>query len=392
MAINFCYDNLGANPALGYPNLAAHGLDKDQFDTTWPQCIPLRLLMYLHRANIHFQTHLVRDAPQGSWYPIALGWHDHSLDYFSLIPHPTIDRIRQRQIKILFYYHEGDNPVVIKKILDAQAMRNKLFPDCYTVVSANTRAHSIDNFIYFSDHEHFFQYINRGQQPMAPEPMPRPYQFTALVRAHKWWRASVISDLWRHNLLCHSLWSYNTAVTIGDQEHDNPIRIHEFADWSSELQHFLKGGPYICDSHDAEQHNDHRLINMSLYQQSYCHLVLETHFDADNSGGTFLTEKTYKCLKYGQPFVMIGPPGSLQVLRQQGYRVFDHALDNSYDQIQDNTDRWLAIRKLITDLSTANMQEWFVSCLDDLHHNQLLFGSRQKKDLLALAEYLDTVG
>lgn len=391
MAINFCYDNLGPNPDLGYPNLAAEDLYPNEFDTTWPLCIPMRLLMYLRRANIGFCTHTVNNAPVGSWYPVALGWHDHELDYFSLMSWQIRSRLKEKSIRVLFYYHEGDNPTMIKKIMDHHASLHDLPADCYLFVSANTVADQLDNFFYFSDHEHFFQYINRGQRPPLINYNQRPYQFTALNRTHKWWRAAVMSDLWRHGYLTQSQWSYNTECVINDDEKDNPLRINEFAGWYHSMIDMLQGGPYICDSMDADKHNDHRSVNIDLYHQSYCHLVLETHFDADGSGGSFLTEKTYKCLKYGQPFILIGPPGSLKSLRAQGYRVFDHALDNSYDQIEDNTERWLAIRAVIEDLRNKNMHQWFLSCVDDLEHNQRLFQSRQKFDLLRLAQHLDTV-
>ena len=391
MAINFCFDDLGSNPEIGYPNLAAPRLCPDEFDETWPKSIPLRLLMYLRRGNIRFHSYTVEDAPRGSWYPVALGWHDHTLDYFSLMRPGVLDRLRQKHIRVLFYYHEGDNPKTIQKIIDHHAAINVLPHDCYVFISANTMADRLDNFLYFGDHEHFFQYINRGQPYPLIDLHQRPYQFTALTRTHKWWRAAIMSDLWRNDLLSQSQWSYNTECLINDDEKDNPIRIHEFDLWYHSMTQFVNGGPYICDSPNAHEHNDHRSVNTDLYQKSYCHLVIETHFDADGSGGSFLTEKTYKCLKYGQPFILIGPPGGLQSLRTQGYRVFDHALDNSYDQITDNTQRWLAIRELIQTLKYQDMHRWFESCVEDLRHNQKLFRSRQKPDLLRLAQYLDAV-
>lgn len=391
MAINFCYDDLGPNPDLGYPNLARPNLAPSEFDTTWPLSIPMRLLMYLRRAGIGFHTHQIDDAPAGSWYPIALGWHDHDLDYFSLMPANTLAKIRSGDIRVLFYYHEGDNPQTIKQITDGLAEKHQLPNDCYLFVSANSAAADLDRFIYFAEHEHFFQYINRGQRPPLIDQVPRPYQFTALNRTHKWWRASVMSDLYRSGLLDNSLWSYNTECLIDDREEDNPIRIHEFVDWNQSMHDFLAHGPYTCDTADPTSHNDHRSINADLHQQSYCHLVIETHFDADGSGGSFLTEKTYKCLKYGQPFIIIGTPGSLAALRKQGYCVFDHALDNSYDLISDNTERWLAIKKLIEDLKQKDLHQWFESCREDLEHNQRLFRDRRKNDLLSLAEYLDSI-
>ena len=41
-----------------------------------------------------------------------------------------------------------------------------------------------------------------------------------------------------------------------------------------------------------------------------------------------LTEKTFKPIKHGQLFFVAGPAGSLQALRDMGYRTFDHVLDN----------------------------------------------------------------
>ena len=391
MAINFCFDHMTSPGRLGYPNLARLELQGHEFDNQWPRTVPLRLLVYFARSGIVSNSSTIEDAPMGSWYPVALAWHDFDCDYISLMAPTVLSRVRNHEIRLLFYYHEGDNPAKIKQRIDTLCADHALPYNCYLFISANTSADHLDNFSYFSDHEHFFQYINRRQKSPLINLSKRPYQFTALNRTHKWWRAAVMSDLWRYGLLIQSQWSYNTQCMIDDDEKDNPLRIHEFDDWHRSMVEFLQDGPYVCDSLDSDQHNDHRSVNTDLYQQSYCHLVLETHFDADGSGGSFLTEKTYKCLKYGQPFILIGPPGSLEYLRTQGYRLFDHALDNSYDLIEDNTERWMATRAVIEDLKRKDMHQWFLSCVDDLEHNQRLFRSRQKPDLLKLAQHLDTV-
>ena len=294
-------------------------------------------------------------------------------------------------IRVLFYYHEGDNPRHVKTMLDQQAAALDLPPDCYAFVSANSAADTLDNFLFFSDHEHFFQYINRRQLCNKLDLSARPYEFTALSRTHKWWRAAVMSDLWWQGSLTRSLWSYNTDCVIDDNETENPLRIYEFDGWRHRIDQFISRGPYVCDSQTESQHNDHRFVNLDLYTQSYCHLVLETHLDADNSSGAFITEKTYKCIKHAQPFVIIGAPGSLACLRSQGYRVFDHVLDNSYDLITDNTQRWLAIKHLVKSLQQRDLHQWMLACTDDLKHNQDLFIKQTKPDLLRLAQYLDTV-
>jgi hypothetical protein len=389
--IHFCFDRLGSNPGLGYPNLAADDLQPDQFDVTWPHVLPLRLLMYFSRANIKFQCHLTQHAPMGSWYPVALGWHDHSIDYFELMSPTVLQQLRTQHIKILFYYHEGDNPSVIAQLLNRAVAKHNLPGNCYKFVCANTAAAPIENFYYFDDHEHFFRYVNRRQSSITANSSTRSYQFTALNRTHKWWRASVMCDLWNQDILQNSLWSYNTECTINDDENDNPLELDQRTTWRRELEDFLSAGPYYCDQLNVQQHNDHRQVETNLYSNSYCHIVMETHYDADGSMGAFLTEKTYKCIKYGQPFVIVGTPGSLQVLRQHGYRVFDHVLDNSYDQIENNTQRWFKLRKLLLDLSQQDLHDWYLQCLDDVQHNQALFAQRQQgSDLFELANRLST--
>ena len=86
-------------------------------------------------------------------------------------------------------------------------------------------------------------------------------------------------------------------------------------------------------------------------------------------------------MKCGQPFVIIGTQHSLRTLRDQGYRVFDHAIDNSYDEIEDNTRRWKAVRQIILDLSQQDMRSWFERCHEDLKHNQHVFSQGNAREL-----------
>jgi len=117
--------------------------------------------------------------------------------------------------------------------------------------------------------------------------------------------------------------------------------------------------------------------------------VIETLFDTDQSGGAFITEKTYKAIKYAQPFVIVGAVGSLATLRRAGYRTFDHAIDNSYDLIYDNTQRWLAVRKAIEKIQSQDMHAWFERCYEDIVHNQNHYLNNQPVWLDSLVERLN---
>jgi hypothetical protein len=204
--------------------------------------------------------------------------------------------------------------------------------------------------------------------------------FTLLSRTHKQWRATSVGYLKRDGLLDGSRWSYNTCVNINDHVKDNPLEV-DTLEMSEYLEEFISGGPYLCDNLTAAEHNDHSRTITSHYTDSYCNIILETHFDADQSGGTFLTEKTFKPIKHGQPFVVVAPVGTLAALRKLGYRTFDSVIDNTYDTVEDNTARWLLIADTIRGIKNSNLDQFFRLCLPDIRHNQQVF-SASKKDRL----------
>ena len=208
-----------------------------------------------------------------------------------------------------------------------------------------------------------------------------------MSRTHKWWRATVMADMVRNKILINSYWSYCTDMTLTESFVDNPIEVGSLL-INSDIDNFLAGAPYTCDTQTAEQHNDHSQIESAHYLDAYCNIVLETHYDADQSGGTFLTEKTFKPIKHGQPFVIVGAPGSLATLRKLGYRTFDHAIDNSYDLVQDNTQRWQQTLQTIQQIQQQDMHTWFQKCHDDIEHNQQLFLSSKYARLNNLLERL----
>jgi hypothetical protein len=217
--------------------------------------------------------------------------------------------------------------------------------------------------------------------------VPMRSSFLLLSRSHKWWRATVVTDLQRQGLLESAVWSYNTDIIVGDRVEDCPIELDRI-DIRSDLDKFLSAGPYRCDDLTAAAHNDHSLHVAEHYDRTACSIVLETHFDADGSCGAFLTEKTFKCLKHGHPFVVFAPPNSLQALRNMGYRTFDHTMDNSYDHITDNTERYLAVVRTIHELSLVPPNDLYNMCLEDLAHNQALFLASKYNRLNTLYERL----
>jgi hypothetical protein len=124
------------------------------------------------------------------------------------------------------------------------------------------------------------------------------------------------------------------------------------------------------------------------FQESYFNIVLETMFDADQSGGTFLTEKTFKPIKHAQPFVLFAPKNSLVTLRELGYRTYDHAIMNYYDSVEDNTQRYLHAQAAVHVLMSQDLFRWSQQCKQDAVFNQQHFLSSKFDRLNNLAKLL----
>ena len=360
-----------------------------EFGQHWPYTIPLRLQEYCdHHAVPLNIVELTGSWPADAFYPVGLGFFDFDIDYFDLLPERVFTELWHSHIRILFYYHEGDNPERIKQRLDALVEQHQLPQQCYVFISANTAAGDIPGFVYFNDFELWYYQRNHNVAPLAVHDRPRSRDFTALVRLHKPWRAMAMADLHRNQLLNNSYWSYCETVDSSADLNDSPIEVDSIQRLRHDTAKFLLATPYVSDELSNDERNNHSMIVPKYHVDSYCNIVFETHFDADQSGGVFLTEKTYKPIKHGQLFFIAGCAGSLQVLRDQGYRVFDRVLDNTYDRIENNTERWQRLCVAIKE-SQHRLADRFSTVQEDIEHNQRLFLELKTSRLNILLEHIN---
>lgn len=96
---------------------------------------------------------------------------------------------------------------------------------------------------------------------------------------------------------------------------------------------------------------------LSLFKEnSEClaHVVTETVFHGDRQ---HLTEKTFKPICLGMPFVMVSTAHSLRYLKRYGFQTFDSIWDESYDQETDDDQRLIKIARLLKDLDDQSPKE-----------------------------------
>ena len=110
---------------------------------------------------------------------------------------------------------------------------------------------------------------------------------------------------------------------------------------------------------------------LSLFEESsesLLYLVTETVAAGHRQ---HLTEKTFKPICLGMPFIVVGTKGSLAYLRRYGFKTFESIWDESYDQADDDI-RIKCIATLLRsldELSIESKQELFERCRPIVEHN-----------------------
>jgi hypothetical protein len=121
--------------------------------------------------------------------------------------------------------------------------------------------------------------------------------------------------------------------------------------------------------------------------ESYFSLVTETFFFPYNMGeflemnSRFFSEKTFKPILSKHPFILASRPHSLLALREMGYKTFSPFIDESYDAIDNDEERLLAIVQEIKRLSRLTKKQWIEWCQNVapiVEHNYSVIKSDRK--------------
>lgn len=138
------------------------------------------------------------------------------------------------------------------------------------------------------------------------------------------------------------------------------------------------------DDLTPKEQNNHSQIQTQFFNDAYWNIVTETF--GHNVVDGFLTEKTFKPIANLQPFVIIGTYGSLCLLRELGFKTFGDYIDESYDDITDETHRLKAAVDVALDLARMSHSDHIAlmtKVKPILEHNQQVFYSDEPlKELL----------
>ena len=127
---------------------------------------------------------------------------------------------------------------------------------------------------------------------------------------------------------------------------------------------------------DKVNHGIHNRSMLDHYHKFSIELVCETY----TLGNTFFpTEKTVRPMMGTKPWLIYGPVGHIQNIKQLGFKSFNSLWDESYDQLEGPA-RWSAMQKIIDTLTKLNPVS--LNMLLEQAHQIALFNRQQLNEFL----------
>lgn len=127
--------------------------------------------------------------------------------------------------------------------------------------------------------------------------------------------------------------------------------------------------PMLFPGEDTQRMSSCWLDQIDLTTESMIYHVSETVYFGRRQ---HLTEKTFKPIAMGMPFVLSAPAHSLRYLRSYGFKTFSDVWDESYDSQEDDYIRTEYLGSLLAKLdrmNTSEKQQMFEKCIPIIEHN-----------------------
>ena len=225
-------------------------------------------------------------------------------------------------------------------------------------------------------------------------PINDKYLYLSYNRQSRTHRVILLSKLIKQNLLNNGMVSFNTmgrefAIFAEPLEMAEPGLSH----FGEQL---FKMAPLFADVDNTDITSS--LGDISNYYNTFVSVVTET---LTGDGVLFCSEKTWRAVIVGHPFMILGSCGTLRYLRSQGFKTFSDWFDESYDENPDVNQRINIIVNNLLKLKTKSISElsrlskqmlptiihnrdvFRQRCLNKYYHNKLYIHKKPVEDILS---------
>ena len=248
--------------------------------------------------------------------------------------------------------HCADSEINVKSIC--------WFKHSFVRVLSNGAPGYKDKFVNHNNNpEHFMIFLNRW-----------PKAHRSYIAARLWEFRNDPENMQLHDMI----WSFpkdlhgqNVCSSYCDIKYKKDMYGDQFdkndlIDWSALRDNTLDlyyNLPFVADCIDKDT-NDCAGIDavdsvQQLYQESAFSLITETWAEG---GKSFISEAIFMAICYGVPFMVVGTSGVLRHLQEFGFKTYGDIFDESYDQIEDDVQRWEAVLAEVVKLSKLPRKEY----------------------------------
>jgi hypothetical protein len=214
-------------------------------------------------------------------------------------------------------------------------------------------------------------------------------KFSVLSRNYKKDRFNLFLELVNEDLIgsfnytFHNIHPYGKFETYSNEELKKQIPVGYDI---NKIEKWIDGIPYSMERPGDLPINiakDEYIVN------SFINVIVETLYGKDyyydHNYTSWITEKTYKTLMCRRPFIIFSTPHFIKDLKELGYRSFHPFIDETYDSIDDDSLRLLAIIneiKRITSLPQHHFLTLIDTCNEIVDYNYKVLLTQQKSTKL----------
>ena len=269
---------------------------------------------------------------------------------FECISDKYLEDIRNNTSKILLlftyegYSGMGDNEdfeIIEEWRLKSNLPKNSIFYLCGNLLSEKIVTER--NLGYNAKGISYFEPWNKYKGDVITfEPVDDKFLFLSYNRQYRRHRIRFVIDLLEKNILDKGLISLNKIYDIDYDVNDD---IKDF---------LLNQTPLMIDTMPELKYNLAINITIEDYKRTFISVVTETLVD---KGTLFFSEKIWKPIMVGHPFMVYGNEGSLKYLKSLGFKTFDKWIDESYDDEPDKDKRSKMIVNELENFSKMSLNE-----------------------------------
>ncbi len=304
---------------------------------------------------------------------------------YILIDHSVEAFMSNTELHAMFSYFHSGHQIPMYKIIyltgtvNASTVYEKF---CRSHRISDDREHRMHVIPYASSREIFYNFYTELQKDKPTHHgedisqfREEPYDdscvpdklFLTWNRRFRKHRTSLALILEKNNLIERSLMSF-AKIDREMQHHTvhaeiknqriggsdgNPIRLYDCLELDipeDVAQRFAERCPLEIDGEkDINKMCEDYGYTQPYYRQTLVSLITETNFNTDECT---LTEKSFKPMYNKHPFIIVGVAGSLQGLRDLGFKTFGNFWSEEYDMIEEPSKRFIAIEKILQEIAS----------------------------------------